>query len=1101
MKSVKLWYFAALVVLTTLSLAGCGGSTGSVAQTDKGYKVTVDGKLDTAAAKSAAKSAALSPYSTVAASTVYVIDAQAGTVLTSGAIASDGSFKGLSFTMPTAKSILVFKAVAASGTVRSIVPIDLSNPPASGIVAASNAITIGIDSKTDAIAKNVSLALGLSGILGDGGQTLASKSKVYADALALVTDNGGQSLAYSGGAFALTGKVNSALLPARDASTLTNDDLNNITLDGKIISAYVVNGKPIVNFQVTNKATGKGITGLATFSLHVAKLVPASNGTSNYWANYITPGIVLGTGASAITQPSTDPATSYNTDGSLKYQGYTVVDKGDGTYTATFGANITTNTNVAYDATLIHRIAVGIRSIAKPGITATGPINPATNAVNTNFAVPGLLGLTYDFTPSSGVIYANPNGGNSARDIVTIAACNQCHYKLGFSGGHFASRPDTKICVMCHTSQLRNGEGEYVTFIHRIHMGEKLNEGGTFTVPTAANKGINGGVTGQNALITYGEQRYPQDIRNCELCHQGVDSVKSTNHFAQVTRKNCASCHNALDFAAAKGSTGAHTGGIQADDSSCALCHKPGGLSDPAVTHLPVVAPDPKNSVSIYKGAPYNGVFSTYSAAYQANARTAPGGANSNTNASYVAAASLNRLPVGAKAVSFVVYSTSVDASKHPYMKFKFQTQTADSAGKLGAKTDVTFNDPAAKKEMMDGFVGSPSVYFAFAVPQDGIAKPVDFNATLSGYLKRIWNGTATAVGQATGAGTLAKVSGKSYYQVTLTGVTVPSDAVMLTGGLGYTYGVGNAFTRVGGVSMPFATTTQPLTQIDLTAYPYTPVVTDVVGIGGLSVPADNKWLVAKNFTGRRLITDTAKCNACHGRLGVNPTFHAGQRNDAQTCTFCHNVNKVNSGWGVNIKEAVHAIHAAGKRANKFSWEISAGDRYWNVTYPGYLRNCEQCHISGMYDYSNTAYTASNGAIFDSMLYTTTATGTMPSPINVITTGTEADGTYWSTFAAAKGAGYAFGSGFSFTANNTGSAAVTTAAAATTLVNSPITGACSACHDTKAALAHMSQNGGSHQQPRTAALATTEGCLACHGTAANTLNSTVPTIKQVHRWW
>ena len=41
----------------------------------------------------------------------------------------------------------------------------------------------------------------------------------------------------------------------------------------------------------------------------------------------------------------------------------------------------------------------------------------------------------------------------------------------------------------------------------------------------------------------------------------------------------------------------------------------------------------------------------------------------------------------------------------------------------------------------MPGFGGSPSVYFAFAMPQDGVAAPADFNASVSRYIKPIWNG------------------------------------------------------------------------------------------------------------------------------------------------------------------------------------------------------------------------------------------------------------------------------------------------------------------------------------------------------------------------
>ncbi len=49
-----------------------------------------------------------------------------------------------------------------------------------------------------------------------------------------------------------------------------------------------------------------------------------------------------------------------------------------------------------------------------------------------------------------------------------------------------------------------------------------------------------------------------------------------------------------------------------------------------------------------------------------------------------------------------------------------------------------------------------------------------------------------------------------------------------------------------------------------------------------------------------------------------------------------------------------------------------------------------------------------------------------------------------------------YGTGFSYNAaTNT-----TTQAAGTTLVLSPITGACSACHDTSTAIDHMKANGG-----------------------------------------
>ncbi len=1088
MLSRKLSYFLSLIALTMLSIAGCsGGGSSNNAVSQKGYTVSVSGKVE--GGKSLLKTLfAAAPDL----GTITVINGQDGTVLGSGPIDANGAFKSVSLTLPTAKATLVFKAdVSLAGTpFRNIVPIDLSTPPAPGI-SASNSVNINISQDTTNIAITVSTMLGLTGILGDTGQTLNSVNKTYADAAAQVVANGGQVLAYNTSGLTLTGSLtNGALLPAVDASTFSVNDLNNITLDGQIQSVFIPAKKPIVNFTVVNKATGKGITGLRTFALHIAKLMPEVNGSNSFWQNYISAGLPLSAiparGTSALTNPSADSADLY-VNGVKTADGYKIIDHGDGSYTATFGADITANVNIAYDATLTHRLGISIRNVNVPGGYA-GPINPLTGAVQAVFTSPNVANIFYDFTPSTGLMLTDATTGKQAfaRDIVTAGACGQCHYKLAlavpnnFLSGHTGSRTDSRLCVMCHTNQISGGEGEFVTFIHRIHMGETLNDGGSFKpIP--------------KGLVTYGEQTYPQDIRNCTLCHQGKDV---SNWMTKPSRKSCGSCHNATDFAT-------HQGG-QANDQLCSSCH---GSAIVSLKHLPIAPPATDNAVSR--------AFAGYS-----NATAQGVTINSNTNASYTAAASLSRLPAGAKAISYVIKSVSRNTSKQPVMEFKFQVATADANGVLGAPVDIAFNDPALSPELLAGFVGSPSIYFAFAVPQDGITAPVDYNATASAYLKRLWNGTATSVNQPTQAGTLTgPVSG--YYTVTLTNVNVPDNAVMMTGGIGYTYGLGSySKGSYAGTApyVPFITTTQPLTQTDLAAYPYVVTkngVTLPIGEGGFSVPSDNKWKLATGYTARRVIVDNAKCNACHGRLGVNPTFHAGQRNDAPTCTFCHNVNRTNSGWAVNSKDIIHSIHGAGKRVNKFSWESSAGAAYWQVTYPGLLRNCEECHVAGMYDFSNSVYTANNNGIFDSMLYTTVASGNIPSPISVVITGNEPiPGTYYSPFVTAGtkyGATFAFNSGAPGMPNSTITKADGTKvtlppqgtfqAETTTLVNSPIAAACAACHDTKYARGHMATNGGSISEPRSTALGKQELCVVCHGISNNNLNSTVPNIKAVHRWW
>ena len=200
----------------------------------------------------------------------------------------------------------------------------------------------------------------------------------------------------------------------------------------------------------------------------------------------------------------------------------------------------------------------------------------------------------------------------------------------------------------------------------------------------------------------------------------------------------------------------------------------------------------------------------------------------------------------------------------------------------------------------------------------------------------------------------------------------------MLTGGIGYTYALGSRQSP-SNPDLDFVNNTQPFTQINLTAYPYMPnkkadgVTPGYGGAGGLIVPPPDVSMVATGFTGRRAIVDNANCGTCHVSLGVGPDFHAGQRNDATTCNWCHRPNQTSSAWSANQKDFIHAIHGADERTNHFTWhEESATDGFWKTTYPGVLNECEMCHLPGTYDFSSTATTSA----YPNMLASTVGQGT-----------------------------------------------------------------------------------------------------------------------------
>lgn len=812
-----------------------------------------------------------------------------------------------------------------------------------------------------------------------------------------------------------------------DFTFLTADERAQAGMTAIVTSvAMPADGRPLVTIKVSERH-GFGVRNLSptgvTWRFALLKLAAGVNGSANTtWVSYLAP--------NDHASASSETALAAN-----------LTDQGDGTYIYRFAKVINAGPALAgttYEADKTHRLIVLLYSTATP----FSPIN-----------------LVKDFVPATG---ADVTGQN---DKVDGKACLECHTtfraitggtgELGNGEFHNGVRYDIGTCVACHNDQRRftstgeavtepalaadgtwtgnagvvNGEAvlNFPVFIHKIHMGNKLAlKGGTYAgEPTPY------------------ETTYPQDVRNCAKCHRAPAPL-ADSWTTQISRRACGSCHDDRSFepVAPPGRT-LHTGGAEADDLTCTVCHVAGGLAgDVGSNHLTVSA---VNALNIY-----------------ANATSS---ANANTNAAAVAAA--GAVPAGAKAITYEVSDVSVwtDAANggvlRPQITFKFKVDGVD----------VVLPAPGTATEMIPGFVGSPSAYFAFAVPQDGRAAPADFNATASAYIRNVWNGTGTCSNAATtttrtGAGVLTGPDATGFYTLQLTCAVIPAGATMLTGGIGYTYGLG-ARQSPANPDLDFINNTQPFTQIDLPAYPYVPnkkadgVTPGYGGVGGLIVPALDVSKVATGFKGRRAIVENARCGACHVTLGVGPDFHAGQRNDAPTCSWCHRPSQTSGGWSGNAKDFIHSIHGAEKRSTNFTWhEESPTEGFWETTYPGVLNRCEMCHLPGTYDFSS----AEAMKAYPNMLPSTVGQGTY------------AAGSVHAPYVTEA---VAYGAGFGYNALT----GVSTPADPTTLIVSPIVAACSSCHDSALAVDHMQTNGGSFYESRAVAFAKPqqEECLLCHG--------------------
>jgi OmcA/MtrC family decaheme c-type cytochrome len=949
----------------------------------------------------------------------------------------------------------------------------------------------------------------------------------------------------SNGTNGTNGNNGSTLPFVLDAGAMTADDWENLNPVGTITSADFSGATPVVHFRITNRA-GYGVKNLDTFTqqkgatapvtlpnfyIYAGKLVPESSAPESLsrWVSYMVV---------KSTDNTTPQAPGSETNGTLK-------GDGAGNYTYTFATNIKNVAKALADAhtagkdvSALGDVSVDVNAVNRVVIEFYGNARGYGSGRHANTAdgsdgageaeLKSPINMVYDFTPATGAVAA------STREIVATQSCNACHTKCNYHGGH---RVEVKTCVLCHTDQRRFGaeettrnadntafttstqqingtsELDFSQMVHKVHMGEGLQMTGydfavDANIPAKAQTGW-----------APNDIRYPQSVANCSTCH--VDSSatpQASNWKIKPSRSACGGCHDGVDFVTGKGH--GLTNLAQPDDTACVTCHNNTTAASGATIaayHVPVAPPDPANAGVPTVGAGPRGYLGNTS--------------NSHTNSSYVAGNQAN-LPAGAIPIQWDLQTVNVaapaGAGKGSTITWTFRILNATTGQPMTINTFDAANSP----ELLTGFAGGPNLVLGYGATQDGIAAPNDYSGYVNVNLRKLWRGGFTAAGNGVTQDTNTGVITATYNQV-----VVPTSATLLTGGIGYFYGVvtqtqlygdpgdGTAAHAPVAASDPKTLSDSiPLTQTNLAKYPFGALGSTSAPLpyqGGLAVAVPNKWIpVTGSTVTRRAIVSTEKCQSCHENLGVftDAVFHAGQRNNAESCTFCHTANATNSGWGINIKDAVHALHASAMRTMPHTWQ--SGGQYWNVTYPAVLNNCEACHVPGSYDFGNAA----NMAQVPNLLWTTIGSGKMNASGVVLTDPTAYSSTaaYISpdvTAGANYGAAPTFNTKLTAQTNvawpSVGTSQVTIAsvpsggsieADPTTLVTSPITAACYSCHDSTTARAHMTNNGGHIAVPRSTVVSVSvgtgapvashivqsESCLACHGSGK------LADVKAVH---
>ena len=549
----------------------------------------------------------------------------------------------------------------------------------------------------------------------------------------------------------------------------------------------------------------------------------------------------------------------------------------------------------------------------------------------------------------------------------------------------------TAACNACHDPLALHGGGRRETkFCVVCHNPTLPPDGDLVRLVHKIHSSDNNIVIGTRVFAEFGEVTYPQDRRNCITCHKGLDG---DNWRTRPSMEACATCHKISFTTPPAAGTVTHSGGAQANNANCVACHPATGTGiGKSVTRAHTTENQTPNN-------PYD--------------------------------------PPGMVTFQYGIDNVTVDNVNRAVVKFWLKSATADANGVLGPFTNFTLPvDNTGVVTQPTGFSGSPAFLVAYALPQDNVTAPVDYN-------------------------NFGKAAGQPA-SVNIVGLAVSGTAAQYTATLTPAAAAFPAGARMRAVA--------------LQGY-FTQVNVDLDGVAPLDNVGRHTPAVIKAVTGdavRRVIVKSGYDNVAGvitpvGCLECHEIFegHGGNRvNNVQVCVVCHNVNLTTSARTItaspinpaivnlipqgsttplgtnpllypeianNFKELIHGVHSfatPGKTIpfvdirNRVDGVLVYGPE---ITYPGNLRHCTKCH------YANTVPAGSGG---------TTQSYKVELPASVLPTTEKVT-----------------------TGNPAENAAQIVAARATVpnqtdLVNTPISSACYYCHTSDVRADHFRLQGG-----------------------------------------
>jgi OmcA/MtrC family decaheme c-type cytochrome len=302
------------------------------------------------------------------------------------------------------------------------------------------------------------------------------------------------------------------------------------------------------------------------------------------------------------------------------------------------------------------------------------------------------------------------------------------------------------------------------------------------------------------------------------------------------------------------------------------------------------------------------------------------------------------------------IAGVTVDNTNRAVVQFSIESATAGTDGLLGPFTFVNLGASGDNATRPAGFSGSPSFLVAYALPQDGITTPADYNNRGKNQAQPA---SVTIIGN-TPAQSLPLTGTPALYTTTL-----PASAAFPPGATLRAVALQGYFTQTN------VDISVPLDGIPDNVGRHTPAV-----VRGVTGDAVRRTVVKSGYDNVAGVLTPVGCLECHEVF----EGHGGNRvNNVQVCVMCHNPNLSSSGRTIdpagppinptivadfgsdpllypevsnNFKVLIHGLHSTIRDANPFvtirnrttSGFGGVEVRSSEITFPGNNRHCTKCH-------------------------------------------------------------------------------------------------------------------------------------------------------------